>query len=244
MKKTVKRLALLLAGLMLSATLVACDSAYTGSDDDDDDDDSQSSSRYKNLDPEEVLEALLEADEFTVTREQTYVSGETDSNTLITLMKNGSKMRYNEKAQGDDQRYETNQYANMETGLIYVQEYDGADWSVQSEEIDLEDILEDNGFSDDLLLDNETYGEYDADNNRYPMKSSALKDAIGDDEDLTVEGYRTVKGSTYTFYVSVSNGEYTGTYTFTVKFTADKITLPEAESVGNEGVAIPDVKED
>ena len=36
MKKMTKWLSLLMAGLMLSATLLACESAYTGSDDDDD----------------------------------------------------------------------------------------------------------------------------------------------------------------------------------------------------------------
>lgn len=230
MKKFTKWLSLLMAGLLLTASLIGCESAYTGSDEDEDDDgDSQSSSQYKNLDPEEVLEALLEADKFTVTREETYVKGETDSHTVITMMKNGNKMSYNEKAQGDDQRYEINQYADIEKGLIYTKEYDGADWSILSEDIDLEDLMEDNGLSDDLLLDNENYEEYDEENNRYPMKSSALKETFDNDEDLTLEGYRTVKGSTYTFYVSVSDGEFTRTYSFTVSFTADKITLPEVD---------------
>ena len=247
MKKMTKWIALLMAGLLLFASLIACESAYTGSDDDDDEDDekSESSSKYKNLSPEEVLEALLETDKFTVTYEETYVNGDTDSRTVITIMKNGNKMSFNEKAQGDDQRYEINQYADIEKSLVYLKEYDGADWSVQSTEIDLEDLLEDNGISSPWLED-EAYGEYDDQNNRYPINLVFMEDQFPDLEDVTMDGYRTVKGSTYTFYVSVSDGEFTKTLTITVKFTADKITLPEVNLPNTEESGdspIPDMQE-
>ena len=59
-------------------------------------------------------------------------------------------------------------------------------------------------------------------------------------EDSSAEGYMTRNGSVYTFFFSVE-GSGAGNCTITVKFTADKLTLPEVEEStnGNEGTVVP-----
>ncbi|MBO5777956.1 MAG: hypothetical protein J6R82_00145 [Clostridia bacterium] len=238
MKKMTKWLALLLAGLMVSATLISCESAYTGSDDDDDDEEeSESSSKYKDLSPDDVADALLEAGKFTVSME--IHSGSEVENTVQqrTYIKNGNILKYIYKITSSGYNAEQEAYADLENGLIYEQE-DGV-WASETEEVNLVDLLEDAMYSN-LLLDDDNYLEYDSETDRYPLKESAIREELNLSENSSAEGYMTRNGSVYTFFFSVE-GSGAGNCTITVKFTADKLTLPEVEEStnGNEGTVVP-----
>ena len=241
MKKMTKWLSLLMAGLMLSATLLACESAYTGSDDDDDEEEEESSSKYEDLDPEEIEKALLKADRFTFTVES--LSGGTTENTtyLQSYSKYGNLLKGVIKITSSAFDSQKEVYADLKNDLIYAQQ-DGA-WTTHEEEVDLVDLLEGQMYSG-LLLNSDNYLEFDPETKRYPLKEEAIRKEIGTGDLVSVEGYLSSKGSEYTFFFSITSANgIPQTCTVTVKFTADKITLPKVESTGNEGVAVPDVKD-
>ncbi len=240
MKKLTKWISLLMAGLMVSATLASCDSGYDWSEEDADDKEEQAdTSKYKNLDPDDVADAILEADKFTISVEIHTGSASENITRKLNYMKNGDLIWGSSKTTSATYNTAYEVYADLKAGLLYTQE-DGV-WVTEEEETDLNEILDDVLY-DDLLLENDSYLEFDSDTGRYPLKEEALREELGVSENTSVEGYMTRKGGEYTFFFSITNESGNPqTCTITVKFTADKISLPEVEEStnGNEGTAVP-----
>ena len=99
------------------------------------------------------------------------------------------------------------------------------EWSATSTEVSLEELYADVLFSD-LLMNNDSYEEYDSQNDCTPLKEDALRAYYNLEETVEISGYMKVQKSTYTFFV-ISEGT---SYTITVEFTAEKLTLPEVST--------------
>jgi hypothetical protein len=246
MKKFTKWIALLMAGLLLSATLIACDDGYDWSEEEDGDDDeeqSESSSQYKNLTPEELWDAILEAKDFTVVMEGSSQKGEIKAKVTYTIAKDGDKLQLTmERTNGDNSNKQT-AYYDLKNNLAY-EEVDGQ-WYYEEgdeEDSDLSDLLDDL-IPVDLLFDKKCYKTEDYENGDYVMRANAIAEELGAPEDITCQGEMTSKSSTYTFTISAANDEQSLEYVITVKFKSDSIQLPDAKPVENEGEALPDVDE-
>ena len=243
MKKFTKWLALLMAGLLLSASLIACESAYTSSDEDEDEEEEEQSesSKYKNLTPEALGTALLEADEFTISA--TIQGGGSTENITYTQIfsKYGDLMKSVIKLTSEGYTSDHEGYADIKNDLVYTQE-DGV-WTTQTEKTDLNDMLEGILYSN-WFLEQDNYPEFDSKADRLDIDPGCIREIMNLDESVPVEGYFSRKGSEYTiFFCATPEGGNAQSYTATVTFKADKITLPEVESAGNKGEAVPDVKD-
>lgn len=249
MKKFTKWLALLMAGLVLSATLVACDDGYDWAEDDDDDDEEQSdsdpnsdfSSKFENLTPEEILNELLETKDFTI--EMKGVSSIIASPSVVTytICKNGGKLRISMISQ-TDYKVERKAYFDLDEHIAYEEE-DNGEWIYQKQEdLELSDLLGDL-IPVDLLFDKDSYETYDPENGQFIMKPEVVSDEMTGSEEVTGKGEMTSQEGTYTFTFSVEQGTKKIEYTLTVTFTSDTVTLPDAKPFENKGTAVPDVEE-
>lgn len=242
MKKLTKWLALLTAGLLLFATLIACDGDSEKNpnvDVDADADRAQTEpSPYQNLTPEELLDALLKAEKFTIAEETIFSYGDTPSVSKNTLTKNGDKMSRLSKISADSpsiasesaaqDEIQTGEYIDLANDLIYFQREVGEEWIVQSYTTELEEILYRQS-REGLLYNSSTYGEYDPETNRYPMKAEALRTKLSASNAENVEGYMTHKDGVYTFYLMKEYESHRTEETITVTFTADDIQFPAVQ---------------
>ena len=230
MKKFTKWIALLMAGLLLTASLIACESAYTGSDDEDEEDEEQSesdSSKYKNLTPEELGAALLEADKFTITAVIQDGGTSENINYTQTYSKYGDLMKSVVSITSEEYNTEHEAYADLKNDLVYTQE-EGV-WTTQTEETELSDMLESVLYSK-WFFEHDNYPEFDAKADRNDIKADCIREIMSLGEGAQAEGYFSRKGSEYTIsFTGTSEGGITQGCTITIRFTADKITLPEAE---------------
>ena len=242
MKSFRKWLALLMAGLLLCSTLLACDSGSDWEEDDDDDDESESSSQYKNLSPTELWDAILEAEDFTIVMEGVRKNDGETSTAARTVFKNGDQLKLvNTSTYEDEESRTETAYYDLKENLLYEEE-DGQWYCEQGDEdTTLTDLLDD-VFPVDLLFSKDSYEE-DSENDVYSMKPDAIREEIDAPEEVDCEGKMTSKGSVYTFTFSASDDEHSIEYTVTVKFKSDTVKLPDVKPSENEGEAFPDEDE-
>ncbi|MBQ7324908.1 MAG: hypothetical protein IJW98_04120 [Clostridia bacterium] len=244
MKQFSKWLALLMAGLVLSAALLSCDDGYDWSEEEDGDDDeeqSESSSQYKNLTPEELWDAILEAKDFTIVMEGTRTGSNPTSIVTYTINKDGGKLMIAMKNQ-TDYTIHRKAYFDLENHLAY-QEDDNGQWTYQEQEdLELDDLLDDL-LPVDLLFEKSSYEEYDPENGIYVMKSREIAEEVAGDAGLTCQGELKVQGSTYTFIYSAEEEPFKLEFTVTIEFQSEIVKLPDAKPAENEGEAVPDIDE-
>ena len=235
MKNLTKWLALLLTGLMLTATLLACDSGNSWSDDDDDDDDEESESfdEYKNLDPDELWDALMEAKDYTVSvhMNRTY-EGESVERTM-TVEKDGNKVKLLVSANyPDGESYEELGYCDLDKHLFYEQS--GDEWDVEeNEKVTLEVLLKEE-LDAEILFTEGLYGEYDKETRTYPMIPEKLIEFINGNNDMIASGSMTRKGTTYTFLIQLESETQKQTVEFVFTFESVKVDLPKTEIPGTD----------
>ena len=245
MKQFSKWLALLMAGLLLSAALLSCDDGYDWSEEEDGDDDeeqSESSSQYKNLTPEELWDAILDADEFTFEMVAIRKNGDDAATSTCTVFKDGDLLKCEIVTKYGEETSTQTAYFDLKNNLDYEEE-DGQ-WYYsegKDEEADLSDLLDD-VCPVDLLFDKDCY-EAESENSEYIMLPDAIREELNAPGEVECEGKMTSKGSVYTFIFSASDEAHAIEYTITVKFKSDTIKLPDAKPAENEGEAFPDIDE-
>ena len=241
MKKMAKWIALLMAGLMLSATLLACDSAYTGSDDDDDEEE-ESFDEYKKLSPEEVGEALEDAKDYTVHTVWAYHYNGQNIRREYALDKDGNKLKlYLSTEGGDGELRKETQYGDLKKNYVYLLGEDNR-WVAESTEIDLEDTLEEIA-PVELFFDDENYGEYDSDAHSYPLNEEDVRNFVNEEaEEGSASGSMTRKSTTYTFTASVQQGEEAyQTIETVIRFKSVSVDLPKVDLPDEEDKDQPSV---
>ena len=188
MKKFTKWIALLMAGLLLTASLIACDDSYTGSDDEDEEDEEQSesdSSKYKNLTPEELGAALLEADKFTITAVIQGGGSSENINYTQTYSKYGDLMKSVVSITSEAYNPEHEAYADLKNDLVYTQE-EGV-WTTQTEKTELSDMLESVLYSK-WFFEHDNYPEFDAKADRNDIKADCIREIMSLGEGAQAEG--------------------------------------------------------
>ncbi|MBO5777955.1 MAG: hypothetical protein J6R82_00140 [Clostridia bacterium] len=229
MKKLTKWLTLLLAGLVLCATLFACDDGFDWSEEEEDDEEeSESFDQYKKLSPEELWNALMEAKDYTISIQVSRTMNEQSGENNIFVEKDGGKVKLTGSATTPDgASYDNLAYCDLDKQTFYEQLSDGT-WDVeQDEDITLEVMLKDELETSFLFLA-DLYGEYNADTRSYPMIAEKLIAAMDAPEDTIASGSMTRNGTTYTFIIETEQGgtrqtvEYIFTFqSVTVKFPAE-----------------------
>jgi hypothetical protein len=239
MKKFTKRIALLLAGLLLTTSLFACDSGNDWADEDEDEDEeqSESSSQYKNLTPEEVGEALLEAKNFTIVMEGVRTIGNASITATYTITKNGDLIKMHLKQATPSEAYEKSAYYDLKEQNAY--EENNGEWIyAKQENLDLENMLSDL-IPVHLLFDKDCYDVYDPEKKEYVLNPAEVSDEMTADETAIGKGEMTSQRGIYTFDLSAEQGTNQIKYTINIQFTADNVKLPDAKPA-NQGEASPD----
>jgi len=224
MKTAQKLLVLFITGLILVSSLIACG----GKDESDDSNKEQSKfDQYKKLSPEEIYEALLEANEYTVcTTVSMKKSGKLVQKIVYNLDKDHNKLKAKMANQsGENDPIERLSYCDLENNYVYVQSDDK--WNVRSDVTDLDEVLEDIA-PKDLLFKKENYGEYDSTNRNYPFLAEAIASEFGE-EGLTCSGSMTRKGTTYTFVISANKDDAFQDVNIVIEFKNVSVKLPEAD---------------
>jgi len=222
MKKHNKWMALLLAGLITCSTLSACNSS-TPSNNKDDKEPTESVSPFISLTPSEIEGALCETNAFTIDCE---IKRETSAEAYSqhrTYIKNGDIVKASESTTSEFYNSNNEIYVDLKNQTLYS--LNNGEWSVTNTEVSLESLYTEVLFSD-LLMNNANYAEYDSQNDRSPLKEDALRTYFELEETVEISGYMKVQMSTYTFFFT-SEGT---SYTITIEFTAEKLTLPEVST--------------
>jgi hypothetical protein len=231
MKKFTKWIALLMAGLLLLATLLACDDGYdwAAEDDDDDDEESESYDKYKNLNPDEVWDALLEAKDYTISvRIHRTYEGNVVERTM-TVEKDGNKVKLYASANSPDgSSYEELSYCDLDKHLLYEQS--GDQWDVDQHDDVTLDVLLKEELEAEILFTEGLYGEYDKETRTYPMIPEKLIEVINGNNDMTASGSMTRKGTAYTFLIQLENESQKQTVEFVLTFESVKVDLPKVET--------------
>ncbi len=236
MKKMTQWLALLLAGLMVASTLISCDSGYDWSEEEDDKEEQSEPSRYEDLAPEEIPDALRETDQFTIISELITNSDGKKITIGQTYQKYGNLMRdtwemssakYDGEQFENDPIYQIITYVDLADGLIYKQEDER--WIAQEWDNDLESFLND-FTTTDLFFSNDNYQNPDVDADRYLLKEEVLRKYFGLRDDATVEGYMSRNGNVYVFSITATSEDGTTiSSVLKIRFTSDKIELPNVD---------------
>ena len=225
MKKHIKWIALLLAGLITFFTLCACNSGTPSNSEDGNEDKEQNDTAFppKELAPNEIKDALREINTFTIGLEIKRQSSAESYTVNRTYIKNGDIVKAIETTTSEFYNSSSEIYVDLKNQTQYS--LNNGEWSATSTEVSLEELYADVLFSD-LLMNNDSYEEYDSQNDCTPLKEDALRAYYNLEETVEISGYMKVQKSTYTFFV-ISEGT---SYTITVEFTAEKLTLPEVST--------------
>lgn len=232
MKRFNKRLSLLLAGLMLLIAVTACDSKEKSP--------TQPTTTESTpvLPHEALVTSLLQADRFTITKTKTFTSGGEQEISVHIFAKDGSNIWLNTTLQPDasndsESPAETTEYIDLANDRLYFQSEAGGDWIVQSRHYELSELLSDPDnrmWKGALQYDATSYGQYDAENSRYPLNPDVLRSALSLDSNIEVHGYMSCKDGVYTFSVYEDHGAYTLDTVINVLFWADEVKLPDVET--------------
>ncbi|MBQ8288141.1 MAG: hypothetical protein IJX76_05145 [Clostridia bacterium] len=211
MDKVTKWIALLLAGVMMSAALFAC-----GGEAEDKDDEF---AEYANMKPSELYEALLEADEYEIALEAAYAAGEEQYTMEQKLAKNDEVVKMeNLNVDGSTDLC----YYDFDESLIYAQNSDGV-WSVSP--IDsyavvgtLEELVD--TIVGEELFEDDYYEAFDEDSGRYVMKEAVAQEH--DCESLYIK----VNGASYLIRTVGTLEGMTVDVECEIEFKSTKVSLP------------------
>ncbi|MBQ8288142.1 MAG: hypothetical protein IJX76_05150 [Clostridia bacterium] len=211
MDKVTKWIALLLAGVMMSAALFAC-----GGEAEDKDDEF---AEYANMKPSELYEALLEADEYEVINDAVFDAYGTEMTMIQKLTKNDEIVKMEER--GIDGSTMVCYYDYGEN-MVYTQDPAG-NWSVARidtgvEFATLEELV--NNVVGEEMFDDDHYEDFDDDATRFVMKEDVA--AEHDFEDLYIEA----DGTTYSLGATGTIEGLTVEIECTIEFKSTKASLP------------------
>ena len=247
MKKMTKWLSLLLAGLMLSAALLACNDSSSWSDDEDEDDEdeeqSESFDEYKNLSPQELADALKECPSYKITATlHAYEYGEQvgERNETIQKQNDWVKVETVKKPAHSDPTTQTAYYDLERFVSYYSNENGGWDHYVSNGELKLIAIFE-KSFPAELLINPEVYGEYDSETKSYPMLPEKMVEILNGGDQMSASGSMSPSGTTYTFELVAEQDPFRQTFTIVIEFKSVQVKLP-AELAPETDENQPDVK--
>ncbi len=236
MKRITEILSLLLALLMLVASLFACDS-FGGGDDDDDDENEDS---YRNLSPEELYEKLKTAESYSLvyTYEMSSESEDEHETEKITIeLNNGLLMATSISVYGEGEEAEEHSetiYYDTEERFCY--EYDEYDDIWNGDVADDYDIKEAvsiarlglfaDVFGEDFAYEDDKFDKKDG---AYTLKQEyvdeILDEAYGYIDSFSFEIKNS--GKKYTFTLNAGDGDNEVTLTAVLNFAKPRVKLPE-----------------
>ena len=213
MKKLTKILALMLAGLLCTSALLACQDSYVGDDDDEEEEEEMDFSDYEKLAPEEVWASLEDAQMARIT-----ITDYDDDVTIIT--KSGQKVKIDDD--GDIEYYD---YQNQ---LTYALNEDGT-YTVNEDSDNWEDMLE----SISRFFSNRAM-EFLFEDDWYEKSGSLYSATIETLENLDLDcdscsAYMETSKTTYTFVFEISKDGQNATIKCQIEFKEFTVKLPEVE---------------
>ena len=238
MKNWTRIFALLLSGLMAITSMTACNQKAKVEDGDD-------GKSYTNLSPEQVYEALLNADHARYTMDRIVITAE-DRMQDTTIDEKDGDVRSNKWSHTSKSSPEANFSNNIiitdsNNGFDYYRSGDNASWIRRklSDDLGWKSKIETlfpsccgSLFTDDGNLEKVA-------SNRYKVRDDVMADFIAADEDkvlnrefgdlpYTVEAYMESAGTTYTIYVTAEtlDGSVRIENKAVVEFTDIKIEIP------------------
>ena len=221
MKKHTKWLALLLAGLITCSIFSACDNQTPSNNGDNEDKEpNETVSPSKILTPNEIEDELYETEKFTIGFETKRQSSAESYSINRIYMKNGDIIKASETTISEGYNSKNEVYVDLKNQMQYS--FRNEKWSATSAQVSLEELYKDVLFSE-LLLSNDSYDEYDGQNDCTPLKEDTLRSYFNLDETVEISGYMKVQNSIYTFFMVSGDSSYT----ITIEFAAEKLTLPE-----------------
>lgn len=230
MKMKLTKLIALLVSMAMLTSLVAC--AADDGEEQTDDNDTSNADKYKNLSPEKVYAALLEAEEVRINVEcYEEDSGEQYEITGI-IERDGNKVKESYSDLDGDKDIE---YYDLDNGRNYrYYEEDGA-WSVNFGWNLWDDIVEYAfnpmySFNACFLFDDESY---ETDGDRYVATTEAINDYIAEERvdehmDIQIEAYMDREENKYSYVFNVDGlveGEVQN-FKITVEFTDTTVEFP------------------
>lgn len=230
MKKLTKWLALLMAGLLVSASIAACGEVAVDNSDDDDDEKEEESidlSEYEDLAPEEVIEALEDAKEVKITIEIV------EQEVSVELLRDGNAV----KVTSD----EITAYADVKKGIFYEEDDDG-NWQTQ-EDSDYEwsglmtNFVENAEIRFDLFAED----NYTVDGDRYDIDEDLLADAY---DGYEASLYMKRNGTKYSFVLKLidPDTEEESTIKYTIEFKDCTVKLPKTDEDENPTTTLPAIR--
>lgn len=271
MKKSIKYVALLLAGLLTISAIAGCQNPSGGSETTANSEDGNVTTAATTtnsgkpgkdngdpeetmLSPESVYQKMLKSDDCKISCVSTQtVQGETTSMNY-TISKDGQKYQLDYLLDyGTLGKIIFTDYINMQLGRYYYRG-DTGDWVYQEEsdgfEIGtLEDLLADMiQPSPDVLFADGNYEAFDQAENRYEMKRDVLLESMdgAESEGMTATLYMTRKGNDYVFCaVSELDGDKSE-MECTISFTGVTVSIPAAQpdNAGEEDTDPPVLPDD
>lgn len=225
MKHMKKWLALLLAGMMVTASLFACSDNNGGSDGDEDEDKAKETEKsfdqYKKLSPEEVFEAMEDAEQFTFK----FVENQDGDESTLIFERDGDAVELKQ----DD----STMFFDTENCICYEEigedeydvEEDSYQWDSLFEEL-IEECVGDYGLN--FIMSDDSY---EKDGSTYTLTEDAIEDYIAANSFITeMEGSMKRSSTEYVFTVRAENedGEETE-LEYTVTFEETSVKLPKVE---------------
>lgn len=232
MKHMKKWLALLMAGMMITASLFACSDNGSEPDDDDKEEESEKSfDEYKKLSPEEVFEALEDAEQFVFK----FVQESEDEKFTVTFERDGDAAKFSSKDDSDD---ETVIYFDVKEGIKYTEDEDGKyeaasgegnKWEGLYDEL-LDEFIRDNRL--DFLMSDDSY---EKEGSTYTLVEDAFEELFENSMVESAEGYMERSLTEYVFVFNAENEEGDEfEFKYTISFEETSVKLPEAE-IEDEG---------